>query len=194
MSKYQPLANISTSFGPCAGRTAPSPYKHPAHRVQLANGPSPNPRGRQGQIEYRTTCDLPDGQPCPPFIEDGIAWRVVMRAGGHTIWTRPLLKSSSVSAWRTCRKISTPRRTRPETKGHNVTYNLRDYSGEYFIKPDDVREKPLRRRIADVRKGSYDKLEAVFDSGEVLSLNATNTRALSRVYGGSSDQLIGKVV
>jgi len=75
-----------------------------------------------------------------------------------------------------------------------VTYNLRDYSGEYFIKPDDVREKPLRRRIADVRKGNYDKLEAVFDSGEVLSLNATNTRALSRVYGGRSDELMGKVV
>jgi hypothetical protein len=75
-----------------------------------------------------------------------------------------------------------------------VTYNLRDYSGEYFIKADDVREKPLRRRIADVRKGNYEKLELVFDSGEVLSLNATNTRALSRVYGGSSDELIGKVV
>jgi hypothetical protein len=75
-----------------------------------------------------------------------------------------------------------------------MSYDLRDYSGEYFIKPDDVREKPLRRRIADVRKGNYDKLEAVFDSGEVLSLNATNTRALSRVYGGRSDELIGKVV
>jgi hypothetical protein len=75
-----------------------------------------------------------------------------------------------------------------------MSYDLRDYSGEYFIKPDDVREKPLRRRIANVRKGNYEKLELVFDSGEVLSLNATNTRALSRVYGGSSDQLIGKVV
>jgi hypothetical protein len=51
--------------------------------------------------EYRTTCDLPDGQPCPPFIEDGIPWRVVMRVGGHTIWCRPLLKPASVSAWRT---------------------------------------------------------------------------------------------
>jgi hypothetical protein len=75
-----------------------------------------------------------------------------------------------------------------------MSYNLRDYSGEYFIKLDDVREKPLRRRITNVRKGNYDKLELVFDSGEVLSLNATNTRALSRVYGGSSDALIGKVV
>jgi hypothetical protein len=75
-----------------------------------------------------------------------------------------------------------------------MSYDLKDYSGEYFIKVDDVREKPLRRRIANVRKGNYDKLELVFDSGEVLSLNATNTRALSRVYGGSSDALIGKVI
>ena len=75
-----------------------------------------------------------------------------------------------------------------------MSYDLREYSGEYFIKPDDVREKPLRRRIANVRKGNYDKLELVFDSGEVLSLNATNTRALSRVYGGSSDAPIGKIV
>jgi hypothetical protein len=50
--------------------------------------------------EYRTTCDLPDGQPCPPFIEDGIAWRVVLRAGGHTIWTRPFPTSASVSGRR----------------------------------------------------------------------------------------------
>ena len=75
-----------------------------------------------------------------------------------------------------------------------MSYDLKDYSGEYFIKPDDVRKKPVRQRIAAVRKGNYDKLELVFDSGEVLSLNATNTRALRHVYGRSSDELIGKIV
>jgi hypothetical protein len=91
MFQYPRPANFSTSFGPCAGRTAPSPIKHLAHPGQHPN--------RQGQIEYRTTCDLPDGQPCPPFIEGGVAWRVVMRIGGHTTWCRSLL-NASVSAWR----------------------------------------------------------------------------------------------
>ena len=38
--------------------------------------------------EYRTTADMDDGQPLPPFIEDGVPWRVVMRVGGYTIWVR----------------------------------------------------------------------------------------------------------
>jgi hypothetical protein len=34
------------------------------------------------------TVDLADGQPCPPFIEDGIPWRVVQRRKGRTLWCR----------------------------------------------------------------------------------------------------------
>jgi hypothetical protein len=75
-----------------------------------------------------------------------------------------------------------------------MSYDLKDYSGQYYVKPSDVREQPLQRRIAGVRKGSFDKLEVVFDGGEVLSLNTTNTRTLLRAYGGSSDNLIGKII
>ena len=51
-------------------------------------------------LEYRDTHDLPDGQVCPPYIENGIPWRVVQRFNNHTLWFRPLLKSSSGPARR----------------------------------------------------------------------------------------------
>ena len=37
---------------------------------------------------YIITVDLADGQVCPPFIEDGIPWRVVQRRNGRTLWRR----------------------------------------------------------------------------------------------------------
>ena len=37
---------------------------------------------------YVITADLGDGQPCPPYIEDGIPWRVVQRRNGRTLWCR----------------------------------------------------------------------------------------------------------
>jgi hypothetical protein len=67
--------------------------------MEYVNGTAPAVNG--ATVEYCTTCDLPDGQACPPFIENNIPWRVVMRVGGHTIWCRPSFISSSVSAWRT---------------------------------------------------------------------------------------------
>jgi hypothetical protein len=37
---------------------------------------------------YAITADMPDGQPLPPFIENGIPWRVVQRGNGRTLWQR----------------------------------------------------------------------------------------------------------
>jgi hypothetical protein len=53
------------------------------HRSSQA-GSSPAP---QSDI-YIITVDLADGQVCPPFIEDGIPWRVVQRRNGGTLWCR----------------------------------------------------------------------------------------------------------
>jgi hypothetical protein len=36
---------------------------------------------------------MDDGQPLPPFIEDGVVWNVVRRADGRTIWRRLYLKT-----------------------------------------------------------------------------------------------------
>jgi hypothetical protein len=40
------------------------------------------------QIDHDLTADLPDGQPCPPFIVDNVVWRIVRRFPGATIWRR----------------------------------------------------------------------------------------------------------
>jgi hypothetical protein len=40
-----------------------------------------------------------------------------------------------------------------------MTFNLKQYAGEHFIKPDDVRDHPLRRQIAVVREGKFGKLD-----------------------------------
>jgi hypothetical protein len=43
---------------------------------------------------------MDDGQPLPPLIEDGVAWHVVSRADGRTLWRR-LSLTSLVTVWRT---------------------------------------------------------------------------------------------
>jgi hypothetical protein len=37
---------------------------------------------------YIITADLADGQVCPPYIDDGVPWRVVERRNGRTLWCR----------------------------------------------------------------------------------------------------------
>jgi hypothetical protein len=72
--------------------------------------------------------------------------------------------------------------------------DMRKYSGETFIKVDDVRNGPVRVQIAVVKEGKYDKANLVFESGEVLGLNSTNNRTLIRAYGPNSDDWIGKEI
>ena len=72
--------------------------------------------------------------------------------------------------------------------------DMREHIGESFIKVADVRDGPLRMQIAAIKKGRYDKPDVVFDSGETLSLNSTNTRILVRKYGPDSEDWIGKEV
>ncbi len=53
-----------------------------ASQSPQAGNNSPTPRF------YILTADLDDGQPCPPYIEDGVPWRVVQRRNGRTVWCR----------------------------------------------------------------------------------------------------------
>jgi hypothetical protein len=75
-----------------------------------------------------------------------------------------------------------------------MAFDLKKFVGPRFIKPEHVREKPLRDTVAVVKQGKYDKLELVFESGDTLSLNATNTETLMNVYGRNSDRLVGKEI
>jgi hypothetical protein len=70
--------------------------------------------------------------------------------------------------------------------------DMRKFSGEHFIKTADVRDGPLQMQIAVVREGKFDKPDLVFESGDLLSLNATNNQILLRAYGPNSDNWIGK--
>ena len=73
-----------------------------------------------------------------------------------------------------------------------MTIDMRKYGGEYYLTIADVRDGPLRMKIVDVREGKYDKPDLIFETGDALSLNATNRRVLMRAYGPTSDTWISK--
>jgi hypothetical protein len=75
-----------------------------------------------------------------------------------------------------------------------ASLNLKNYAGEHFIKPDDVREHSLRRKIAGIREGKYGKPDLIFENGDILSLNGTNVNTLRKAYGDDSEALVGKVI
>jgi hypothetical protein len=72
--------------------------------------------------------------------------------------------------------------------------DMRKFSGEHFVKVADVRDGPIRETIAAVRMGKWDKPDLVFMSGDILSLNVTNTGILRRAYGDDSDGWLDKHV
>ena len=74
------------------------------------------------------------------------------------------------------------------------SFDLKKYSGQRFIKPEHVRNKPIRDTIIGVKEGKFGKLELLLESGDILSLNATNTEILMDAYGRNSDRLKDKEI
>jgi hypothetical protein len=72
--------------------------------------------------------------------------------------------------------------------------DMRKYGGGGFIKVEHVRNGPLDAQIAAIKQGKYDKPDLVFESGQILSLNVTNTAILLQAYGPESASWIGKEV
>jgi hypothetical protein len=72
--------------------------------------------------------------------------------------------------------------------------DMRKFTSETFIKLADVSDGPLTETISEVRPGKFEKANLVFESGASLSLNATNTRTLTRAYGPNSLDWHGKEV
>ena len=59
-------------------------------------------------VEYVVTCDMVDGQPLPPYIDDGVVWRVVRRLpDSRTRWRRIRLST----------QLSQPSRRRTNSVG-----------------------------------------------------------------------------
>jgi hypothetical protein len=71
---------------------------------------------------------------------------------------------------------------------------MRKHVGGMFIKVADVRNGALRMQIAAINEGKYEKPDVVFETGETLTLNATNARILMRAYGPDSEDWIGKEI
>jgi hypothetical protein len=72
--------------------------------------------------------------------------------------------------------------------------DMRKFSGGNFLKVDDVRDAPLREIIPNIKIGKFDKPDLHCESGDCLSLNATNTHTLIRAFGPNSDDWIGKEI
>lgn len=72
--------------------------------------------------------------------------------------------------------------------------DLKKYATDRFVKPNDVKDGPIEGEIAVVKDGKYDKLNVVLETGDVVSLNATNFRTLSSAYGMDSDVWLGKTI
>jgi len=72
--------------------------------------------------------------------------------------------------------------------------DMRKYASENFITVADVREGPLQMKIVDVREGKFDKPNLVFETSDILSLNATNRKTLVRAYGFTSNAWISKEI
>jgi hypothetical protein len=70
--------------------------------------------------------------------------------------------------------------------GATTTMDMREYAGSNFIRVDDVRGKPWRGRIRSVKIGQHDRPVVEFDTGERLTLNATNTKLMINAYGADS--------
>src|SRR5262245_44904614 len=72
--------------------------------------------------------------------------------------------------------------------------DMRKY-GSAFIKPDDVRDGPRQERIVNVYVSEkYNCPVLDFESGDQLSLNVTNTRAMNKAYTTESDNWLDQVV
>jgi hypothetical protein len=67
--------------------------------------------------------------------------------------------------------------------------------GTAFIKPDSVRDGPLRDRILHVYESEkFGSPVLELESGDQFSLNQTNTRILAKAYGWESDAWLGQII
>jgi hypothetical protein len=72
--------------------------------------------------------------------------------------------------------------------------DMRKY-GSGFVKPEDVRDGPRQEKIVNVYISEKFKCPVLdFESGDQLSLNMTNTRAMNRAYTTESDNWLEQEV
>ena len=70
--------------------------------------------------------------------------------------------------------------------------DMTKYAGAGFITFETVRGQALRETIAEVTLGQYGKPVLTFANGKMVSVNATNAKALIKAFGTESDGWIGQ--
>ena len=69
--------------------------------------------------------------------------------------------------------------------------DMRQFAGSSFITVETLRDGPREEVIVSVAPGKYDKPVATFESGDQLSLNATNVNTLIKAYGPNDQDWVG---
>jgi hypothetical protein len=102
----------------------------------------------------------------------------------------PVPKKILRRAWRSVAGGSFTR----AAKERILIMDMKQFVGEHFLKVADLNGEPIQKTIAIVKQGKYDKANVVFEDGDVLGLNVTNTRCLLKAYGDNSTDWIGKTI
>jgi hypothetical protein len=69
--------------------------------------------------------------------------------------------------------------------------DMRRYAKSSFIRFDDVKGGPREGTIIKVTEGQFGKPDLLFDTGERLSVNPTNTTTLIEAYGPNDQDWLG---
>jgi hypothetical protein len=71
---------------------------------------------------------------------------------------------------------------------------LNQFAGAAFLRPEDFEDGPEIKTIKSIVEGKYRKPDATFTDHTKLSLNATNVKALLKIFGDEieGDALVGQ--
>jgi hypothetical protein len=76
-----------------------------------------------------------------------------------------------------------------------MSMDVSSYFTGSFLKVEDFADgETMQATITKVEEGKYEKLVLTLDNGSLLSLNATNGRALAKAFGYESNNWIRKSI
>jgi hypothetical protein len=124
-----------------------------------------------------------------PVASDGIReLRGILKVAGRRFGLR------AIDVCKASRPPSAPVAEGKRVRRQETVMDMKKFCGSQFVKLADVEAGPIRGVIADIREGKFGRPDLEFDTGEKLSLNATNNRVLVKEYGTDSDLWIGKEI
>jgi hypothetical protein len=85
-------------------------------------------------------------------------------------------------------------RNAPSKQEEQHEMDMSRYAGSSFLKPEHLADGPRIETITNVEEGGFDRPELVFESGDKLSLNKTNTRILLHAFGPNDVDWLGKSI